>query len=317
MAVLWAYRLALAAGAIGARVCWTYNCDLQSWSNTASRFWGELKDPGSDPATLTLVMSNDIAAQTEGTGGALVTDFAEPFELRKLQWRLSRAPAGGTLEDVDVMTFHFIKATAGVAGTYVDGTDLPAVETALGTYWTALQPFYANWMHSDQYRWYKDGPAFYTLATSGPPRYVPIGDNPAIRVTEVDVAGTNATASIASPQTAMTITEKTTSRLHWGRFYLPAPSAGLADASGRIVAANLATILAATVTFYNACRAAQMVPVVWSIQKPERPKKPSGTLPAWPATAFEISSLQMDNLFDVIRSRRYGAPTVKTVTALT
>jgi len=60
-----------------------------------------------------------------------------------------------------------------------------------------------------------------------------------------------------------------------------------------------------------------MVPVVWSIAKPERPKAGGGTLPAAPAVAYEVTSLQMDNLFDVIRSRRYDVATIKTNTALT
>jgi hypothetical protein len=316
MAVVWAFRVGIAVSGVVWRVCSTYNCDLQTWSNTASRFAGELFDPGSDPDHLTLVMSNDIAAATEGTGGAVVTDYAGTFELRKLQWRLSRAPTGGTVEDVAVMTFHFIKASGGVAGTYVDGTDLPAVETALGTYWNAIKSSFPSFMHSDQYRWYKDGPAYYQLNGDGS-AYVPIGGNPAIRVTEVDVAGTSATSNTLPPQVAMTITEKTSARRHWGRWYLPATDSLNSNSNGRMSSGVVTAMLAAAVTFYNSCRAASMVPVVWCIQKPARPSASGSTLPAQPATAFEVVSLQMDDLFDIIRSRRWDAPTIRSVTALT
>lgn len=315
VAVVLLFRLAIQVAPIVYRVCVTSGCDLNQWSNAALRFYSRLTDPDEDPA----VLSDDITASLGDAEGAFVavTDFTGTFELRKLQWRLSRAPAGGTVEDVDVMTFHFIKATGGTPGTYVDGTDLPAVETALGTFWGAIKANYPSWTHSDQYRWYKDGPAFYVLNTEGT-HYVPAGDNPALRVTEVDVAGTlGAGTAMLPPQVASTITERTSSRRHWGRFYLPAMTSSNASADGRLNSSPLGTILGAAVTFYNSCRSSSMIPVVWSIQKPERPKKPSGTLPAYSAQAFEITSLQMDDLFDVIRSRRYGAPTIRTNTALT
>jgi hypothetical protein len=76
-------------------------------------------------------------------------------------------------------------------------------------------------------------------------------------------------------------------------------------------------LLAAGVTFYNACRTASLIPVVFSIQKPERDKAGGGTLPAVGAVAYEVVSLQMDDLFDVIRSRRYASAVNKPRTALT
>jgi hypothetical protein len=288
--------------------------DLGLVRNALNTWWDRLTDPDEDAATLTAEMS---AAELESSGAWLVTDFAAPFELRRLQWRFSRSPAGGIAEDQDVCTFHFIKATGGTPGTYVDGTDLPAVETAAGTFFNAIKNFFPTWFHSDQYRWYKDGPAYYELNGDGT-AYIPIpAGNPAIRVTEVDVAGAVGTAA-CPPQTAMTVTERCSSRVHWGRFYLPAPGAvSSCDVDGRIAAATQTGILAAAVSFYNACRTASMVPVVFSIQKPARHKKNGALLPAAPAVAYEVTSLQMDNLFDVIRTRRYRAATVKTNTALT
>jgi hypothetical protein len=252
----------------------------------------------------------------EDSPGWVVTDFAAPFELRKLQWRISRAPAGGVVEDVAVMTFHFIKSAGGTPGTYVDSTDLPAVETAVGTYWTSIKPQYHSMYHSDMFRWYKDGPAFYSLNGDGT-AYVPNGSNPAIRVTDVDVPGTNAASNQLPPQVAFTITEKTSSRRHWGRYYLPAMNSSLLDANGRVSSANVTARLAEAVTFYNSCRAASMVPVVFCIQKPSRPTAGGGTLPVQAAVAYEVLSLQMDDLADVIRSRRWDTPTIRSVTTLT
>lgn len=276
-------------------------------------WWNDLTDPDQTDDDLNAKIA---AGGFEDYGTLAVTDFTGTFELRRLQWRWSRAPSGGTSEDQDVCSFHFIKATGGTPGTYVDGTDLPAVETALNTYWGSVKVNHPTWMHSDQYRWYKDGPAFYVLNSAGT-AYVPIPTgNPAIRITEVDVVGTGV-GTPQPPQSASTVTERTSTRAHWGRFYLPSMTSSQLDADGRLTSAVLSSTLAATVTFYNACRTAGMVPVVFSMAKPARKKKNGTDLPAVGAVAYEVTSLQMDNLYDVIRSRRYRAATVKTNTALT
>lgn len=314
MAVVWGLRVAIALGIAGSRyVISGGSTPTTPVSNALRNFARRLGDPGESPSDLT-------AALTASAGEEItVTDFTGTFELRKLAVRISRAPTGGTVEDQDVLTFHFIKASAGTPGTYVDGTDLPAVETAFGTYFNSLKTLYPSWMHLDQYRWYKDGPAFYTLRETPPPsRYVPLpAGNPAIRVTEVDVAGTFAGSNLLPPQVAYTITERCSARIHWGRYYVPAGAGTIADAVGRIASGTVTAQLAFAVTFYNACRAASMLPVVWSIQKPERAKRNGALLPAAPAVAYEVTSLQMDDLFDIIRRRRYSAATVKPSTTLT
>lgn len=268
---------------------------------------------GDDADDLETALNAGADPETDPVFG--VTDFPDPFELRKLSWRLSRAPAGG-VEDVDVMTFHFIKATGGVWSPFNDSADLPALEALVDAYWTAIKGFFPSFMHSDQYRWYKDGPAFYELNDAGT-AYVPIATgNPAVRVTEVDVPGSASPPNLP-PQLALTVTEKTSSRPHWGRWYLPAPDASRLTTEGRMTSSGVASFLTAAVTFYNGCRAAHFVPVVFSIQKPERPKKPSGTLPPAPAVAYEVTSLQMDDIYDVIRSRRWDNAVTKTNTVLT
>src|SRR5262245_16094053 len=156
MAVVVIFRIAIALAPVAARIVYSSQPTAGYLVGQKLRdYWDRLHDPDDTAAAITASMNSGGVEDPSGVW--LVTDWTEPFELRKLQWRLSRAPTGGTIEDVDVMTFHFIKATGGTAGTYVDGTDLPAVETALGTYWSAIAGSFANTMHSDQYRWYKDG----------------------------------------------------------------------------------------------------------------------------------------------------------------
>lgn len=310
MAVVLLFRLAiLVAPTVWRLTASSQPSNLFLVEQALRQYWERLGDPDEDPEELQSEMSSEEV-------GFVVTDFTGTFELRKLQWRLSRSPAGGTVEDQDVMTFHFIKAPSGTPAAWVDSTDLPLIETAVGTYWTAVKSFLPSFVHSDQYRWYKDGPAFWELNEAGT-EYVPITPNPAVRVTEVDVPGTSTETHQMPPQVALTMTEKTSVRSAWGRWYLPLSTSLLLDSAGRIGTADVDALNGSAVTFYNSCRSSSLVPVVWSKPKPERPKKPSGTLPPWPATAFEVLSIQTDNLWDIIRRRRYDAPTYRKVTTLT
>lgn len=313
VAIVWVWRAAIALTPVVYRVCQSTGCDAARYADAMARFTGPLEDITADPAEISAGMSLYLGAPEGGI--SLVTDYTGTFELRKLQWRLSRAPAART-EDVDVMTMHFLKISSGAPAAWVDGTDLPALETKLDTLCTALKPNWVSTTHSDQYRWYADGPAFYALV-SGNPIAQPIGDNPAVRITEVDVPGTGSVTQALPPQSAMSVTKITSARKHWGRFYIPIQVPSAMDATGLFSATQVTTVAAAVVAFYNSCRASSLLPVVWSIQKGERPKRPSGTLPAQPAKAYEITSVQVDDISDTIRSRRYRSGINKTKTALT
>lgn len=259
--------------------------------------------------------SSDVSAEelnasiTESEGTVLlVTEFASPFELRKLQIRWQRTPPGGVIEDVDVATFHFLKLDG--AGnptiTWVDA-DYTALETALDTWWTALKPAFYSTIALGQYRWYASGPDW---------DVTPAPYNPARRITERNVAGTDATGSFP-PQVAMSVTEKTASRPTWGRFYLPAPGQNINAVEGLIATATVDTIVAATVAMYNTARAANKIPVVFTRARGEYTRKDGTVLPPKAASAHSVDSIQMDNVFDVIRSRRWETVTYRKVTALT
>lgn len=271
----------------------------------------------SDPAKSAPDVTAELQASLDEGSFVLVADVPGPFELRKLQVRWDRTPPAGPVQDVDVCTFHFLKAPGGTPTNAWLDSDYATLETAFGAYWTAIKPDFPTWQHLDQYRWYADGPAFYhQVGGSGP--FVPIGDNPARRVTEVDVPGTSGATSPLPPQCSITVTEITSGRKHWGRWYLPACGASTVMGSdGRVLSGIVTALLGAAVTFYNAARTASLIPVVFSIQKPDRPTARGGTLPAVGAVAYEVVSLQMDDIVDVIRSRRYDRAVNKPRTALT
>jgi hypothetical protein len=225
--------------------------------------------------------------------------------LRQLQVTFTRTSSATLSEDVDVCTFHFAKLSAEDFSNAWVTADYAAVETAFDTWWTALKPNFPAGTKLYQYRWYKSGPAN------------PIA-GPALRITTKNVAGTG-TGSVVPPQCAESITEVVRIRKHWGRFYLPAMIVGAYDAYGRIAASmfgGAGGVLSNTVTLYNACRTAGVVPVVYSKAKPSRTTKHGTVLPPQPARAYAVDNLQMDDIVDVIRRRRYDTAITKTRTAL-
>ena len=240
---------------------------------------------------------DDIATEMntsspEGTVWA-VSDYPAPFETRKMVVRWTRAPGVTGAEDVDVIGMHFLKAPGGTpTDAWVDG-DYSALETGFDTLWSALKANVHNGYTLSEYRWYADGPAWHPA---------PAGGNPARRVTSRAVAGGSSAANQLPPQVAESVTFKTDSRRHWGRIYFPTYSATMTTTSGTLTTAGADALRAAWVTFYNTARAAALIPVVYGVGS---------------STAFGVTSVQVDDLFDVVRRRRWKRASYKTDVALT
>ena len=218
-----------------------------------------------------------------------IVEWDAPFELRKLAIEFARAPAGSVVEDIDVVTMHFLRISGGSPSSAWVDADFTAVESALDTWWTAVKPYYASITSLSRYVWHKDGPDFHPASPTVP--------NASVRAVTKGVAGT-ATAGnqVLPPQVAITVTRKTQNRKRWGRFYMPNPIYTVATTDGRITTAFADALAGAADTAFTACRAANVYPVVWS-----------------PSTesAFSVDAIQVDNIFDVVRSRRYQNPTYR------
>jgi hypothetical protein len=111
----------------------------------------------------------------------------------------------------------------------------------------------------------------------------------------------------------MTITERTAAqytvedvegagtqlRKRWGRIYMPAPTSVVVT-DGRIGSAYRTNLAGNTATLYNSCRSAGFIPVMYS-----------------PTTgnAWSVDELAVDDVFDVIRSRRFDTVLARVVSA--
>lgn len=294
MAAVLILRVALVLTPIGYRLVTSPQPSTGSQVLHVTRsLWNRLFDADESPS----VLADELTA----INGMVVsvTDFTGTFEGRRMSVRWSRVGASGTTDDQAQTSIHFLKVSSGAPAAWVDGTDDAAIETAFGTLWTSIKNAYKSGIHLDVYRWNKSGPAW---------DITPAPYNPAYRVTEVDVAGTG-TGSMLPPQDAVSVTFKTSIRKRWGRCYMPATTIDVLSAEGRFTAAS--TWATAWTTFLNACSAGGRQPVVMSRAHEAYTTEKGKSIAAQPFTAYPILQVQVDDVFDVIRSRRWSTPLVR------
>jgi hypothetical protein len=259
---------------------------------------------GINPAMLT------VAAPDEW--GLAVAEYTANFELRKLEAHWSRTPTAGVVQDDDICTFHFLNLTAGAPdATWIDA-DYAQVESAFDAFWTAIAGNYMPETKLTQFVWRADGPSFKPFGASL---------SPTLRATARNAPGSASASTPLPPQCAASVTEltdakftaygvgvpgdapgtgRTQIRNRWGRFYLPAPIAQALN-DGRLATGTCTQISNAVRTFYNACVAAGNIPVMYS-----------------PTTghAWSITAVHVDDIVDVVRSRRYVTPITRAANAV-
>jgi hypothetical protein len=245
-----------------------------------------------------------LVAGPPGSVGWSVATYNAPFELRKVQfiWSLSDAAVAG--EDSRVATFHLAKLSGGsVTDAWVAG-DFTAMDSAFSAWWTTLKTnFHAN-LTWDRIKVYKDGPAI-------EPPQVPVYD------ADKAVAGTSG-GSQTPPQVAVSVTEIAGAKRFWGRFYLPNPTIAAFTTYGRYSSAFQTAVADASDTLYTALRAANLSPVVYRPPLPARFTKAAirtgaedPDLPARTGSAWDVEKVQVDDVPDVIRRRRFKYPTLR------
>jgi hypothetical protein len=244
--------------------------------------------------------------------GGFVAQWTGTYELRKVEMHWSRTPTAGVVQDDDICTFHFLNLTGGNPDASWTTSDYTTVETALDAMWASLKVHYMPEIRLSSYVWRADGPAFKPHGTSL---------SPTLRITARALPGTASGETVLPPQCALSVTEateahytvsgvgvpgdtpgtgRTQTRNRWGRFYLPSPST-LALTDGRFTSSYCGLVSGYVQTAYNACVTAGIVPVVYS-----------------PTTgnAWSVTEVHVDDIVDVIRSRRYVTPLTRAVNAV-
>lgn len=295
-----AFKVAIALGPASVRVLsWAQGPAVDTATRIGRASWARLNDPAEADETLAALLSGEIGYSVQ------VTTFSTTFETRKLQAIFGRASGGAVPEDSAVCTFHFLKLTAGAPASAWVEADFTALETAFDAMWGSIKVKYYETTKLKQLRWYRAGPQrdeeLGAPGRTGPP----------VRVVDRNVAGTVAASWPLPPQVAVSVTEMTTDPKAWGRFYLPAPAVLVLDLSGRLEVSNQTLIGNAADTFYESALTNGTPAVVYSSLKSSRLTKAGLTLPAKAARALTVDKLQVDDLLDVIRSRRWASPLLR------
>ncbi len=283
MAVVVAFRIAIVLTPAAVRVV--------KWAEGpgVAQIPQALSDRLSDPSISDAQLEQEVSAATGRLSD--VTTYSSPYSARRLHVRYQRKSGSALGDDVAMTTHDFLKLTAGAPNdTWVEG-DFTAIEGLFDTFWAAIDNYYRPETVVDELRWYRIGPQ------DPPPQ-------PPVRVVDKNLPGASSTSVYQlPPQCAISVTEKTSVRRSWGRFYLPSPSTmPLTLDTGRLDSSFQTAVADATDAWYTGAETAGIQPVVLS----------QGTTPA----ARSIDDIQVDDVIDVIRSRRWKQPLLRVQRAI-
>jgi hypothetical protein len=275
---------------------------VATWNDAYRYGRSRLFDPAESDSDLSEMLS-------DATGSMfVVTTYSGAFECRLVQINWTRASTSLLDEDVAVSTIHLLKVSGGTPVDTWDAADFEAARDAVLAFWTAIKTYYMDTTKLVSVKFYREGPSI------EPPQPPVFSHELAPAVAGVQGGG----LGMFPPQVALSVTEKTSIRKSWGRMYLPAPATHsvspaveLATQDGRVTTSFLTAVADAADTMYQAFLTASTPAVVYRRPLPERQDADGDTLDARDASALSVDQLQLDNIWDVIRSRRYDRPSLR------
>lgn len=192
----------------------------------------------------------------------------------------------GTGNDPAEIHFDWLNMTGGAPDDTWTTGDFTTMETALLTWYTSMKVYLSPSWNLQEIRWYREGEGV-------------VAPNPAIRVLPSGTAGTASFGSLP-PQVACSITFRTASRKSWGRTYWPL---GALNSSGDIAAGRFSNTLVDAVagftnTLVTSAASNDFYLVVTSKTK---------------HALLVVESVEVDNVPDVIRRRRWKSATYKKI----
>jgi len=195
------------------------------------------------------------------------------YGLIQIRWKRDR-PAGQPAEDVMVNVMHCQVSDGGWS---TDDRDV--VDDALSAWFGAIAALFSTQVGPTETRLYN------MPATAGP-----VGD-PAFVIEEPGFVGTGSMDATLPPQAAISHTLVTAIRRRWGRIYLGG-LVSTALTNGRVNATALSTLGDAFGTFGTTLRSNGQGLVVWHRA-------------TW--TPEDVTGYRIDDIWDVIRRRRYDS----------
>lgn len=226
--------------------------------------------------------------------------FTGDFELRRFNIIWTVQDAASPSDDVRVCTLHIAKQFGtfdDVTDETWDAADYSSVDAKISTFISSLAAYTSNKYTWDRLTAYRVGP------NVEPPQ-------PKVYDADKNVVGTVSSAPLP-PQVAVSVTEIAGSKRYWGRFYLPGWTTASVSAYGRLSSTEAGLLADMVDTLYTSLDTADLHPVVYRQALPARTTKAGTALPARAASAYNVTKVQVDDVLDVIRRRRYKHATVK------
>lgn len=190
-------------------------------------------------------------------------------------------------EDVAVCTMHIRKhiAFAPDVGPITD-TERNDFTAKFTTFFNAIKGNISAAIKLQELRYY-DVP-------SGPG----IDMGPAKKVAPLNLVGTSG-GNALPPQCALSVTFKTDTRKHWGRFYLPGLTVTQIGPAGRASSTVCTAVANAAAPLCNRSGTGANLTVFSRLEWGDH----------------DVSMVQVDDIVDVIRRRRFSAPTLRATAA--
>lgn len=299
MAVPLAWRVAIALAPVGAKVAHRIvkiasGPEVDKYLRVPEYYKRYLADPS--------VPDEQLSRELSAMNGypVDVATYSGDFETRRVQLEWSLTGPNVLDEDVRVCTFHFVKLVGGLPSPDWLVQDFADIEVAFTAWWNSLKNFYNSGVVWSNIAFYKEGP---NIVPPQPPVYANAQNLPG-----------GSTARELPPQLALSVTEKAGAKKNWGRFYLPAPAMTSGSGgttwsvtnAGRPDTAFMTVVADATDTLYQATAATSKPCVIYrSKLEAGRPHSGDTPLPERPANAQTVDEIQIDDVWDVVRSRRY------------
>ena len=185
----------------------------------------------------------------------------------------------------DAMTTHldFLNLTNGSPDDTWTDADFTQLEGMFDQFFAQAAGLMSSGQRVIEYRWYRVGPSI-------------VPPNPAIRIKTVDHVGT--ATSALPPQVATSVTLKTVPRRQWGRMYLPLLGQSALSTDGRFSSTSITNLGILIDAIFSQAVAADFPPVIYSKAR---------------GKAYTVETVQIDNVPDVIRSRRFNESTFRHV----
>jgi hypothetical protein len=242
-----------------------------------SFLWGAFEVDAAEAQTPAYLAATDYAT--------LGADAAAGTAVRRATLVIDRTAATPSDDDM-TMHFDFVNITGGAADDTWITADFTTLEARLSTWFLAVKPYVPTYARFSRVLWHRVGPGI-------------AKPNPAVRILDIASPQSGTSGPTLPPQCASSITLRTGLRRHWGRTYLPFTAPLTTDT--RVSSAQRVAITGATVALLNGAYSDDFHPVVVSTTRNR---------------AFGVEAVEVDDVVDIVRRRRFKHVVSKTITTL-